>query len=1334
MSDLIEEKLSVFDLFSNTARIFPNKIAISCDNHVLTYSELETQVNKLAHYLLLSNVNTDKPIIILLERSIYCYIAMLAIIKIGGTYVPIESEYPEERINLILEDVDYSLIITSNQQCERNSINIDNNKSFNISVEFASCNSIELPNNFHNNLSLQKFGHDSTASPMQDASSIEFAKRSNVSPDKTCYIIYTSGSTGVPKGVEVTYQNIFHYINAAQKLYKITYQDIIYQGFSLAFDASLEEIWMAFANGAQLVVATNKALRAGLDLHLFLNEHKVTVLSTVPSLLNNINEDIPSIRLLILGGEVCTSKIISKWHNENRQIFNTYGPTETTVVATALECIKDSEITLGKPLHGYETVIIDENNNIINNVGELCIGGPSVAKGYVNRPELTKQKFINDPRGSNKIFYKTGDKAEITENGEIKFYGRIDDQVKIRGFRVELNEIEAIINKHTSVKQSIAAYNIDGDEQLTIYIIPEKHQDIDLNSLRKYFKENLADYMVPNNIEIIKKLPLLSSGKVDKSKLPKPKASNEDKNYVAPTNTLETQVVEIWKKVFNKDKISITANFFYDLGGNSLLAAKAISEMRNIEAFKTISLIDIYNTANISEITKVFTQTKKPDTKSDSNPDDTAYIVPGWKHKLCGLGQFFGCVLQYSLYAWEFLIFYAIYLYVSKIIPNVTLSCLSTITLSILAYPFMQIFIVLASKWFLVGKIKEGKHKVWGFYYFRWWLYTRIIQNCNVNELLIGTPLIQIFYRLLGAKIGKNCYINTFQIYAPDLLTIGDNTSIGTKTSLNGYSIENGWLNIYPITIGKNCYLGSKCLLGKNTNMQDGSYLEHMSSVTDFSTLAKNEFYAGAPCRKITPPKEHFINQINNNTVNPAKNIKKFKYSILHIFSLMLLSLIHIGVYIPMGFGMYYIVTNKLYNWIPIFSILSPMICVPVYFLTTILIKNIIIRNIKPGTYSIYSMPYLRQWILTKMLNSPEILLLGDSAFFPMFLRKLNAKIGKNVEIGDSEELYPDFMHFSNNSFAASGAMFAEPSIYQGYIKYDIAKIGEHGFIGNNSLLPNGVVIGNKSLLGCESIAPYNNESATENTNWLGSPPIFLHKREQIDKFSDDLKFTPSKKLKYQRYGIEFLRIIFPSCLFLLSAFAFYIGFLWLENFSYMHLVIGLPLITIGCSLSMVLFFLGVKWILIGKYKPQIQPLWSTFIWKNDIILFWYDIIATPLYLNFTLGSPFANIYYRMAGTKVGKKTVIDSNKLDETDLISIGDYVYINSNCHLQTHLFEDRIYKISTINIESNCNLGTDSVVLYDTIMRSDSNLVAKSLLMKGETLPKNTYWEGIPAQYKS
>lgn len=1307
MSDLIEEKISVFDLFRNTARVFPNKVAISCDNHTLTYSELEIQVNKLAHCLLLSKLDTNKPVIILLERSIFCYITMLAIIKIGGTYVPIESDYPEERINLILEDVDYSLIITSNQQYERKNINIDNDKAFNINVEFSIYDNNHVPSDLHT---------------------------PNTSPDKTCYIIYTSGSTGKPKGVEVTYQNIFHYINAAQKLYKITHKDIIYQGFSLAFDASLEEIWMAFANGAHLVVATNKALRAGLDLHLFLKENQVTVLSTVPSLLNNISEDVPSIRLLILGGEVCNSKIISKWRNKNRQIFNTYGPTETTVVATALECSGDNEITIGKPLHGYETLIIDENNNIINNIGELCIGGPSVAKGYVNRPELTKQKFISDPRGSNKIFYKTGDKAEITENGEIKFYGRIDDQVKIRGFRVELNEIEEIANKHPSVKQSIAVYDIDGDQQLTIYIVPEKKQKHDLCLLRVYFKENLPEYMIPNNIEIIHNLPLLPSGKVNKAKLPKPTIIKNSK-YVAPTNKLEEIVAKIWGDIFNRESISVKADFFYELGGNSLLAAKAVSEMRNFQEFRKISMLDIYNNPNISDLTKKY-ENIQPEKRNDSTEvlkKPPIYIVSNWKHIICGVAQFFGCLLNYSLFAWQLIAIYTFYSLMNGICKNHAVIFLSTLVTGVVLFPILEALINIISKWLLVGKIKAGRHKLWGFYYFRWWLYTRIMQTHAISEMIIGTPLIRIYYRLLGAKIGKNCFIGTSKIYAPDLLTIGANTSVGTRTSLNGYSIEDGWLTIYPIHIGENCYIGSECLLGQNVIMQNNSYLEHMSLVSNFSVICENQFYSGSPCQNTTPDNEHIIKKIKPNT-EKITTAKKIKFSVLHFIALSAITLLRLICFTPTMLLIYYGVFNNAYTWISVLAPMSAIICVPCYLALIIITKKFILKSINPGVYSIYSMTYLKQWTITKILISPEILLMGDSMFFPIFLRNLGAKIGKNVEIGDSNELYPDFIDLEDESFVASKALFAEPSVFKGYIKYDFAKIGTRGFIGNSSLLPNGGIIGKHSLLGCMSITPINNESAAEKTNWLGSPAFFLPKRENSDPFPDDLKFTPSRKLKLLRYFIEFLRITLPFCIFNISLFAVISSLLSLQNYGLSYLMIGLPLVMVGCSISMVTLFVAIKWALIGRLKPDMQPLWSPFIWKNDIIVYWFYVIVIPLYLNFTLGTPFANIYYRMVGAKIGKKVYNETYAVTETDLISIGDYVCINKDCILQTHLYEDRVFKMSCIKIESYCNLGSQSVILYDSIMHPNSSINPKSLIMKGETLPKNTCWEGIPAQYKS
>jgi len=357
----------LIEFFEQSVDNYPDSIALICDDVQLSYSELERQANQFARYLLDNQTEKYNTIGILLDRSVSCYVSILGILKIGATYVPIETDYPDERINHIFNDMPFDLVITSSKQKERMQV------SFPKTILFDEIHSemLKIPTNRHN---------------------IDTEN----DPEQVCYVIYTSGTTGKPKGVAVMHQSICHYVTTASDLYQINSSDVIYQGFSLAFDASLEEIWMAFANGATLVAATTQHIRYGLGLTSFLTQYNVTVFSTVPTLLASLEGEMNSLRLLILGGETCTSTILKRWSRPGLKIINTYGPTEATVIATYWEYCPNKPVSIGKPLTGYDIVILDDQLKLVNagQVGELCIGGQGLAKEYINRPEVTASKFI----------------------------------------------------------------------------------------------------------------------------------------------------------------------------------------------------------------------------------------------------------------------------------------------------------------------------------------------------------------------------------------------------------------------------------------------------------------------------------------------------------------------------------------------------------------------------------------------------------------------------------------------------------------------------------------------------------------------------------------------------------------------------------------------------------------------------------------------------------------------------------------------------------------------------------------------------------------------------
>ncbi|MCL9685226.1 Pls/PosA family non-ribosomal peptide synthetase [Legionella maioricensis] len=1303
-----KNSMQLHHFFEESVKNYPSNIALVCDNAFVSYQELENRSNQLAHYLHQQNITKGSIVGILLERSIECYVAILAVLKIGAAYVPIETDYPDERINYILADLAFSAVLTSSYQLKQKNLTWP---------------TVFVLDEISETISTQSTSRVSTSQSEQDH-------------DNLCYIIYTSGSTGKPKGVEITHRSICHYVTVASTLYEMSEQDRVYQGFSLAFDASLEELWMAFANGAALIACTAKEVRSGLGLISFLKHHQVTVYSTVPTLLSTLEGPLPDLRLLILGGETCPSSLVKRWSRSGLRIMNTYGPTEATVIATYSECEPGKEITIGKPLAGYEVFIMDEQLQEVKNgeEGELCIAGPALARGYVNRPESTSEKFVWNPANNSQRLYRTGDLALKDANGDLHFAGRVDDQIKLRGFRIELNEIEAIIMEYSGITQAVVSLQSLDQPILVAYLLLEQNDTFNLDEFRAYLRANLPDYMIPAIVEILTSFPLLSSGKVNRKELPKPTQVKPQKAYQAPVTELEQEITLVWEKVLGFGPISTDADFFYDLGGHSLLAAKVISNLRQIPKLKNISILDLYKNPAIAQIAEKFSNSNADAQQEKEDSVKEKYRAPQWKYTLCGIAQLFGVLLQYALGTWQLIAVFLLYTLNASESSFISRESQLSFLAMFLFLPIIAMFIPIGLKWILLGRVKPGQYPLWGWFYFRWWLVHQLLRGLFLNKYLAGTPLIALYYRLLGAKIGKNSHIGTMMVFTHDLLTVGDNCSVGTEAKLHGYKVEDGWLKIGSINLGDNSYIGSRTVIGLNTQIENNAILEDMSMLPDNNLIPQGSYFAGSPAVNCNLPADHVTRQ--KIKIEESSLLENTTFGILHYLGMVFLMVMVSLCYLPGISLINYFYDNTSYLITIFFAApVAAILCLLLHYLGVFVCKKLIMDRVKPGQYPIRSFYYLRFWIITKMLDTEAISVMADSLYLPMFWRLLGAKFGKKVEIGETTQFIPELVTVDEGGFIASDVAIAWPAVHHNSITFAPVSIGKKAFLGNTSFLPGGKSIGDGGLLGSLSITPEGNKAADANTAWLGSPAVFLPKRELFVGYSEQETFNPSKKLYCARLAIEFVRILIPTAFSLILLFnLFYVMDFMLSKFSWLITALVLPVAELFIICGLVGVLVALKWLMLGRLKPLTKPIWDVFIWKNDIVEFSYACFMVVYLVGITAGTPFALWLHRLLGTKVGKRVFSDTSLFSEFDLISIGDDVCLNSDATLQTHLYEDRIFKVSNVTISSGCNVGVASIVLYNTLMEENATLGSLSLLMKGERLPSNTEWAGIPAQSTS
>ena len=1306
-------------LFEIQADIHADNPAIVYQYQAISYREVEARSNQLANFLRQQGVTCGARVGLLLPRSPELYIAILAILKAGGAYVPLDPEYPADRIEYILSDCGIQTIVTTTGLAGAKYL-----KTANI-VCVDSC--------------VDELARMSTVRLARDL--VQVGERD------LSYVIYTSGSTGRPKGVEIEHRSSRNYIQVVNEtVYQITPLDRVYQGFSIAFDASVEEVWCTFAAGAALIVGSVEQTRSGVDLAHFLTAQRVTVLSCVPTLLAMMEIEVPTIRLLILGGEQCPQELAARWCNQARRVVNTYGPTEATVVTTWHECHPDRTITIGQPLPTYQVYILDEDLEPVapGVEGEIHIGGVCLARGYVNRPDLTAEKFIPNPftyspETSDRL-YKTGDLGVWTADGEIQFLGRIDGQVKLRGFRIELSEIESVIMQCAGVSAAVVAVKqVREIDRLIAYLVVKQDCELDLTQIWETMRSRLPIYMVPASLEIVDTLPTLPSGKVDRKNLPEPHNFGINiPGKVAgrlPESEVEQQIATAWEAIFGITGISINDEFFNQLGGHSLLAAMMVSKLREQTQFQDLAVVDVYQHPTISQLAEALTKRWYQRSLEQPTAIDKSSLIPARKistqtRAANTIWASIGIYLIYIIYSLPLLIPGFVYYELidedddfSRILAGAIAGALV-----VCVYPAL-ILLSIAIKWLVIGRFKPGKYRLWSTYYWRFWFVRQVLSFAPVF-LLTGSPLLNWYCHLMGAKIGKDVYLGTSGFLAYDLLTIGDGSSIGNDSSLVGCEVIDGWLKIDRITIGKDCCVGTNSVLGLNSQLEDHTELGDLSYLRDDRTIPTGETWAGAPARYQT----HTSFTQDRFPFGKAPQGIPFLLSIGYAIGIIVQLLVPAIAAIP-GFLLWckLIGNAHWYLWLLPSALFGSMSFIGVFCLEVVILKHVLLGKVRPGTYPLHSSFGLRHWLIDRLMamSLEMVPTLYSTLYLLPWLRMLGAKIGARAEISTVSHFTPDLISIGSESFIADSVSLGASQVKQGWLHLAHTHVGSQAFVGNGALVPGHGNIADNCLIGCMSVPPIDGSLIKPDTAWMGSPAIYIPHRQVIDEYSATETYKPRRYVYLQRLAIEFCRVTLPGTIHFLILLMMEVTMLNLPD--YLHWSsIGFifPLIYGAASIGSALLIVALKWLVVGRYKPGTIPLWSNFVWRTELITGLYESIVVAGCLDFLLGTPFAAMILRLLGMKIGTGVYIETTDFTEFDLISIGDHVTLNNGCTLQTHLFEDRVMKMERVRLDDRCQLGTAAVVLYDSLLAADVSLHPMSLVMKGEQVPAATAWEGIPA----
>ena len=592
--------------FEDRAAEHPEAAAVVYSGESLSYSDLNRRANKLGRYLQSLGVGLESRVGVCLERSDEVVETILAILKAGGGYLPLDPDYPPERLSYMVRDAQVDVLVTREALLDKvgaytgKVVVLDRDRS---QFETLSDDNLE----------------------------------SKVIPANLAYVIYTSGSTGRPKGVQLAHRGLVNLVEAQIEAFELERGSRVLQFAALSFDASVSEIFTTLVSGGTLVMVDQNELRDPGRLRERLAADAIEVVTLPPAMLRVLSDDgLGGLRTIVSAGERCDWEIVEKWGG-GRRMLNAYGPTEATVgptyYVTGDKRVDSRSVPIGKPIGNIQTYVLDKNGEPVpvGVAGELYVGGLGLARGYFGKPGLTAERFVPNPFGDGERLYRTGDMVRYLADGNLEFLGRQDEQVKVRGFRIELGEIEKTLNDHPDCDECVVVAREEegGRSRLVAYVVSAAGSTLNVSEVRAHLSKRLPGYMLPGSFVSLEALPLSPSGKVDRNALPEPEEQRliSEKPFVGPRNDLEQQLVDLWKEILNLERLSINDNFF-DLGGDSILGAIFVNRLEKIldqqiyvitlfEA-PTIGLLERYLISHFPEkIQRIWNITAFPDLDMD---------------------------------------------------------------------------------------------------------------------------------------------------------------------------------------------------------------------------------------------------------------------------------------------------------------------------------------------------------------------------------------------------------------------------------------------------------------------------------------------------------------------------------------------------------------------------------------------------------------------------------------------------------------------------------------------------------------------------------------------
>jgi non-ribosomal peptide synthetase-like protein len=1258
---------TLIDILYDTSACYPEAAAIDDGTVQLTYSELISDIEASVAWLAARGIGRgDRIGIRMPSGSFALYEAILATLAIGAAYVPVDADDPDERAELVFGEANVVAIVGEAGMAR---------------------------------------GPGSSRGWRADAPL----------PRDDAWIIFTSGSTGTPKGVAVTHRSAAAFVDAEAQMFlqgnMIGPGDRVLAGLSVAFDASCEEMWLAWRHGACLVPAPRSLVRSGMDLGPWLVSRDVTVVSTVPTLAALWPaEALEAVRLLIFGGEACPPELATRLAVEGREVWNTYGPTEATVVACAARLDGVGPVRIGLPLAGWDLAVVDTDGQPVGDgeVGELVIGGVGLAR-YLDEAKDV-EKYAPMPTLGWRRAYRSGDLVRLEREG-LLFCGRADDQVKVGGRRIELGEVDAALVHLPGVSGGAAAVRrtAAGTPVLVGYVA-SADPEFDIAAARAQLAERLPAALVPRVVRL-DELPTRTSGKVDRDALPWPPPGGTDTEGTPELGGTARWLAGLWQDLLGATVTGSEADFFA-LGGGSLAAAQLVAALR--ERYPQVTVADLYDHPRLGSLAGFLDELEAP-------PEVIERVVRATPLS-SQLAQIVLSVPLATLAALQWVTWLALGNNVARSLQLVPWTVAVNWWLVAAAFvlfvtPLGRMTIAVSAARLLLPNVRPGTYRRGGWVHLRVWLAERLAEAGGA-ENLAGAPWLVYYARALGADIGKGVDLHSMPPVT-GLLTLGHRSAVEPEVDLRGHWIDGDDFHIGAITIGNDATIGARTTLlpgavvGKNADVAPGSGV--------IGKVKSRQYWKGSPAVKSGRVKHPWPDE------RPAR--RSHWVAVYALTSVLLaampLTALAAGLAV-IGLAVHH--THRLSQavlpallWTPVATVAA----LAAYAAVTIVAVRMLSIGLREGYHPVRSRSGWQLWATERLMDGARNYLfpLYASLATPGWLRLLGARVGRDTEIS-TVLLIPKFTVIEDGAFLADDTMVASYELGGGWIYAATTTVGRRAFLGNSGITQPGRRVPEDGLVAVLSAAP---AKAKRGSSWLGSPPMRLRRRPA--EADAARTYEPPWRLKAMRSVVEAFRVlpvmvtaaIGLAVLGTLQALARIFG-IWSAA-----LCGGLALLAAGGVAAGAA--VAAKWLLVGRIRAGEFPLWSSFVWRNELADTFVETVAAPWFARAASGTPVMNMWLRALGAKVGRGAWCETYWLPEADLVTLGRGSTVNRGCVVQTHLFHDRIMRMDAVVLEHGATLGPHGVALPSSRLGAGVTVGPASLVVRGDEVPRSTRWQGNP-----